>query len=134
MIFVRLKERITKQVCCVSTYHMPCLFWSPPVMLLHAAAVKHLTSTDEDPFVLCGDFNLKPSDPGYSFLTLSAFHPKVQKVVCSIPKVKLEWWSEILKKGHIPLRSAYASVVHMAPDRPPKTSRYGVECVFACLS
>lgn len=42
MVCVRLEDRATGGRLCVATYHMPCVFWSPPVMMIHTAlAVQH---------------------------------------------------------------------------------------------
>lgn len=55
----------------VSTYHMPCAFWSPRVMSIHTAlcAQHALKFAGETPLVLCGDWNFKPHDAPYKMLT-----------------------------------------------------------------
>jgi hypothetical protein len=37
MVSVRLRDKGTGGTLCVSVYHMPCIFWSPTFMLIHAA-------------------------------------------------------------------------------------------------
>ena len=37
MVSVRLQDRETGGVLCVSNYHMPCVFWAPAVMMIHTA-------------------------------------------------------------------------------------------------
>lgn len=42
MVSVRLKDRASGGIVCVSNYHMPCVYWSPPIMMIHAAlAAQH---------------------------------------------------------------------------------------------
>ena len=58
----------------VATYHMPCLFGSvakEQVMVVHAAKLAHLVHdfANDNPYVLAGDFNIKPKDPCYDMLT-----------------------------------------------------------------
>lgn len=63
-IFARLRFRSSGLTFCVTNYHMPCAFFSPPTMVIHAALVAQLTQrlAGADPHVLCGDFNLKPGE------------------------------------------------------------------------
>ena len=46
----------------VGTYHMPCMFKLPSVMMIHCAlAAQHIQKySNEDPYLLVGDFNIKP--------------------------------------------------------------------------
>jgi mRNA deadenylase 3'-5' endonuclease subunit Ccr4 len=87
----------------VGTYHIPCVMNIPSVMMVHCALLgKHIqnyarrqalfrkpedTNFDEHscrptslPFILCGDFNIKPREPMYELLTNG-------KVVCAPEKV-----------------------------------------------
>ena len=56
---------------CVSTYHMPCAFYNQKLMVVHTAlAAQHaLRFADGLPLVLCGDWNFKPGDAPYKFMT-----------------------------------------------------------------
>ena len=56
---------------CVGTYHMPCLYMLPDVMIIHAAAVKELMFqlAAGQSFILAGDFNFKPTDVVYRSVT-----------------------------------------------------------------
>lgn len=59
---------------CVANYHMPCLFGSiekEQVMVIHAklAADYAAKFAAGSPYVLAGDFNLKPIDASYCLLT-----------------------------------------------------------------
>jgi 2',5'-phosphodiesterase len=55
----------------VGTYHMPCMFRNPDVMVLHAAlcAQRVLSLARGAPCVLIGDFNFKPGDAAYRLIT-----------------------------------------------------------------
>jgi len=64
----------------VATYHMPCAYWAPKVMVIHtalAAQCAHRFARGR-PLVLAGDWNFKPGAAPYQLLTtgkLSADHP-----------------------------------------------------------
>lgn len=56
----------------VATYHMPCIFWNPRVMLAHASgcnrALQQFMFKNGDQDVLfAGDFNMKPGDEVYNY-------------------------------------------------------------------
>ncbi|CAF1392700.1 unnamed protein product [Adineta ricciae] len=55
----------------VGTYHMPCLFRDPSIMIIHASAAKDLMFqiANGHPFVLAGDFNMQPIDSAYRAIT-----------------------------------------------------------------
>lgn len=59
---------------CVGTYHMPCLFNVPPVMVMHTSmVVKHLARlAGSDPLVFGGDFNFNPQSECYKLVTEGA--------------------------------------------------------------
>lgn len=72
LLFSRLKCKETEGEFCIATYHMPCAFYAPKVMNIHAALaaqrVQELARTgseDECEFIFCGDFNFKPGDTPY---------------------------------------------------------------------
>jgi mRNA deadenylase 3'-5' endonuclease subunit Ccr4 len=55
---------------CVGTYHMPCLYQEPNVMMIHSSIVKDLMfelAAGQD-LILAGDFNAKPTDTYYQVL------------------------------------------------------------------
>ena len=59
---------------CVASYHMPCLFGSVEkerVMVIHSTlAAKRVAAVAKGaPYVLAGDFNVKPYDASYALLT-----------------------------------------------------------------
>lgn len=115
-IFARLRSRTNGAKICVGTYHMPCIYWSPPVMLIHSALVvrtfQRLCGTDDG--VLAGDFNIKPSDSSYKMIVTGKvdsshqdFPPKC--VDGSSPE---KWFPVPLA----PMKSAYKEVLGTEPD------------------
>jgi len=116
----------------VSTYHMPCIFYVPAVMTIHAEmAAKHIQTLaslksfnsssssrqghdDHDhennndniptnPYILCGDFNIQPNSPQYHLLTTGKLDVPTNDT--NYPPIKhgMEWKSTIQ-----PMYSAYA--------------------------
>lgn len=61
----------------VATYHMPCAWQQPAVMQLHAAwvAARVHAFAGDAPYVLAGDWNMKPEDGVYALLTRGAVPP-----------------------------------------------------------
>lgn len=70
LITVKLETKGGNSVY-IGNYHMPCCYYAPKVMTMHADMVlAHLqTLADGSPYVLAGDFNVKPSESVYRFLT-----------------------------------------------------------------
>ena len=56
---------------CISTYHMPCLFKYPAVMMIHchllAKYVQNIAQST--PYIITGDFNFTPSSTCYKYYT-----------------------------------------------------------------
>jgi endonuclease/exonuclease/phosphatase family metal-dependent hydrolase len=69
----------------VATYHMPCAFDKPLVMLAHGGlAARHAAAlADGAPFVLAGDFNMKPWDPAYRLVTEGRLSPEERRAFAS---------------------------------------------------
>ena len=105
---------------CVSTYHMPCLFGSvekEQVMVIHSvlAAERAKRVAAGRPYVLCGDFNVKPYDASYKLLTsgalgeaFAAYAPPPQADVAPA-----QAFAPVLEP---PLTSAYAAATGAEPD------------------
>lgn len=109
MVSARLLDRRTGRRLVVGTYHMPCMFMMPSVMVTHCAlSAQHLQRfAGEDPHVFLGDFNIKPSSSMYHLLTagtLPTEHPDYPTLVDS-------WLPDVA-----PLRSAYALAHGQEPD------------------
>lgn len=78
LVFARLRSRSNGASLCVGNYHMPCAFWSPPIMLIHSALVVSTFQklANGAPYaVLAGDFNIKPRDSAYRMITTGAIAP-----------------------------------------------------------
>ena len=72
---------------CVSTYHMPCAFRTPGVMLVHTVLLlKHIqefllgkqpigSDVVAEPSILVGDFNFKPNSLMYNVITNFKYFP-----------------------------------------------------------
>jgi len=71
MVTVRLREKTNEKVFVVGTYHMPCMFKLPSLMMIHCAlSAQHIQKkANKDPYVFVGDFNIKPDSPMYKMLT-----------------------------------------------------------------
>lgn len=115
-VFARLRSRTNGAKICVGTYHMPCIYWSPPVMLIHSALLvrsfQRLCGSDNG--VLTGDFNIKPTEYAYEMITKGKvdhahedFPPK-----CPDGSPPEKWFPAPLA----PMKSAYHEVLGSEPD------------------
>uniref|UniRef100_A0A7R9W647 Endonuclease/exonuclease/phosphatase domain-containing protein n=1 Tax=Pseudictyota dubia TaxID=2749911 RepID=A0A7R9W647_9STRA len=86
----------------ISTYHMPCAFYAPMVMNIHAemAARRCQDLAQDDPYVLAGDFNFLPDSPHYKLLTTGRLDRSDPTYPTS--KYGMEWSSNI-----VGMKSAY---------------------------
>jgi len=134
-IIVTLRDKSTKRDLVVSVYHMPCVFWFQPVMVIHAslcasAVVKYVrfslytichvlsqththTHTTHryakarniDSYVLCGDFNFDPKSSSYRMITQG----KIEDTDADYPKLpRKEKWTP--NKDLVKFNSAYVSL------------------------
>ena len=55
----------------IGTYHMPCMFKLPAVMMIHCAASTQYIQkiANGKPYIYCGDFNIMPDSLMYKMLT-----------------------------------------------------------------
>lgn len=116
MIFARLRARATGTALCVGTYHMPCAFKSPPIMLIHSAlAVATFQRLSRGVRgVLAGDFNIKPYDSMYEMITTGSISPTHPDFPPQAPDgTPAEQW---FPRNFKPMRSAYAVVNGKEPD------------------
>lgn len=116
LIFARLRSRSNGALLCVGTYHMPCAFWSPPIMLIHSALV---VSTFQklcagDAAILAGDFNIKPGDSAYTMITTGSIDQKHNDYPPKAPdgSPAAKWFP----KNFDPMKSAYVQVNGQEPD------------------
>ncbi|CAB9524698.1 expressed unknown protein [Seminavis robusta] len=132
LLTATLKQKETNARFCVGTYHMPCAFYAPQVMTIHsemaAYRVQHLaqrnipdaeteqaTKTSANsmrlPYIVAGDWNIKPPDAAYQLLTtgtLSAEDPAYPDPATSkldASRTLMTWEPRI--KG---MRSTYAAI------------------------
>ncbi len=116
LIFARLRARATGASLCVGTYHMPCAFRTPPIMLIHSAlAVATFQRLAKGtPGVLAGDFNIKPHDSAYRMITTGAMSPMHPDFPPDAPDGSPadKWFPRKFK----PMRSAYAAVNGKEPE------------------
>lgn len=71
LLYAVFKDKFTNREFVVNNYHMPCIFWWPPVMTLHVEALlRKVKELSRDlPFILMGDFNILPGTDLYNFIT-----------------------------------------------------------------
>jgi len=104
VIMTRLLDKQAGATFCVATYHMPCQFRLPEVMVSHTAlALKHLQNlARSDPLIFCGDFNFKPGDSPYRLVTTGALpkddihYPTMPAVDSWRPKIEYAMTSAYL--------------------------------------
>eukprot|EP00051_Salpingoeca_urceolata_P020145 m.300112 g.300112 ORF g.300112 m.300112 type:complete len:471 (+) comp19553_c0_seq9:2118-3530(+) len=119
MVMARLVRRETGAVAVVGTYHMPCLFWSPPFMVVHAALAgqciqRFAKDSDERTMskasvILTGDWNIVPGSGPYQMLTngeLSPDHPDYPT-----PQAGDKWQPKVT-----PMNSAYKTKLGREPE------------------
>ena len=123
LLSVGLRERSMKREFWISNYHMPCAFYAPMVMNIHAEMaafhIQSLATTCQDeetgpkrlPYILAGDFNLLPDSPHYRLLT----EGKLDQEDETYPNTKygMEW---NVNDNFQALRSAYAVHNGAEPD------------------
>lgn len=115
LVFARLRHRVSGQRFAIGTYHMPCKFQVPAMMVIHAALVSQTMQrlSGDDPHVLAGDFNFKPHsqhlDPCYSLMTTGRVDPG--HPAYPTPPGPWEPWRPVVE----PMVSAYAAVLGHEP-------------------
>jgi mRNA deadenylase 3'-5' endonuclease subunit Ccr4 len=121
---VHLGEQRAKPFC-VGTYHMPCAYLNPQVMLIHAAlAAQHLQEFAQgQEHIFAGDFNFEPRSLPYELYTKNSIEPN------TIEHIKNDDWSPKLK---VLLQSAYA--IHSEePEVTNYASTEGKPCFCGTL-
>ena len=130
---------------CVSTYHMPCVFWDQSAMVCHAALSMDAVETYSGglPYIYLGDFNIQPDTAGYEMLVkggafarepANEHNPFVQSVIEN---------PEDIKFAHnlSPLQSAYATLGgepemtnHTYSGDPPQMFTGCIDYIFLSTS
>ena len=111
-IFLQLQDKEKEHKIAVATYHMPCVYYAPQVMSIHSAMLIQRIQelAKDDPFVLTGDFNIRPVQPQYQLITTGSM-PRDNAAYPSIISGDA-WRSEI----ETPLRSAYREAFGQEPE------------------
>jgi len=111
LVAATLRDRKSNQKFVVGTYHMPCAFYAPMAMTIHCEmAARHVQDMAGDvPYVLAGDFNIKPTDSMYTLLTSAKMDE--DDPAFPTPKHDMEWACTIT-----PMKSAYHEKLGKEPD------------------
>lgn len=129
MLTATLKEKDSGKSFCVSNYHMPCAFYAPQVMTMHSELAAHRVQTlakqhckdlNEDserttslPYILAGDWNIKPQDAAYQLLTtgtLASDDPAFPEPAKSTRKATRDQVLQTWESRITGMRSAYATL------------------------
>jgi len=112
MICVRLQDKETSKSFVIGTYHMPCMFNYPSVMVIHAAlSAQHILKYAENlPSIYVGDYNFKPSSGEYEVMTKGKIDDKHPDYP---PPLDGDTWKPEVNP---PLRSAYAEANGEEPN------------------
>jgi hypothetical protein len=104
----------------IANYHMPCSHWDGRIMTLHAdlclAHVQRIAQgassdgSDPVPYILAGDFNIKPTESVYRYLTTGTMN--AEDPAHPGTKAGVSWKPSI--REHV--RSAYAVMQGKEPD------------------
>jgi mRNA deadenylase 3'-5' endonuclease subunit Ccr4 len=114
LVTIKLQDKKSQKSFCVGNYHMPCLYYAPMVMTIHtdlaARHVQRLAEKDTQvPYILAGDWNIKPEGSSYQLLTTGMMDKGDPE--WPTPKFGVEW--EPTAK---PMRSAYADAEGKEPN------------------
>lgn len=111
-VFLTLEDRVNQEMFCVANYHMPCVFFIPQVMTIHVAMIAQRVQelAQENPFMLAGDFNIRPDSPQYQLLTTGKIDPSHKDYPLGL---KNDNWQPNLA---YPLKSAYQELLGKEPD------------------
>lgn len=110
-IFSRFKSKLvpSAESFCVATYHMPCAFYCPPIMVIHVAElIRQCQKLAENyPLIVLGDFNFMPDSSMYKLVTTG----NIDKSDPAYPLPNGEWEIKIE-----PMESAYATINGEEPE------------------
>eukprot|EP00934_Nitzschia_sp_Nitz4_P006848 Nitzschia sp. Nitz4//scaffold8_size234185//196928//197965//NITZ4_001292-RA/size234185-processed-gene-0.131-mRNA-1//1//CDS//3329559911//6838//frame0 len=111
LLSVKLEDKESGRSFAVGTYHMPCTYYAPKVMTIHVdLAARYMQKVAGDlPYVLAGDWNIKPSGTSYQLLTTG-------KIDTNDPEYPEPKWGMGWKPTAKPMRSAYAEFQSSEPD------------------
>eukprot|EP00532_Pseudo-nitzschia_australis_P004891 CAMPEP_0168192482 /NCGR_PEP_ID=MMETSP0139_2-20121125/18071_1 /TAXON_ID=44445 /ORGANISM="Pseudo-nitzschia australis, Strain 10249 10 AB" /LENGTH=391 /DNA_ID=CAMNT_0008115723 /DNA_START=234 /DNA_END=1409 /DNA_ORIENTATION=- len=143
LVTVTLECKTTQKKFAVGCYHMPCAYYAPMVMTIHtdlaarhvqklaststataietdenendSAAATTTTTTSIMPYILAGDWNIKPDGSSYRLLTTGKMDKGDPE--WPTPKHGMEW-----SPTSQPMRSAYAT--HDSNGKEPDFTNY----------
>jgi len=112
----------------IGTYHMPCAFRTPIVMTIHSALVAQAIQKEagDKPYILAGDFNLKPSSDQYGLLTTGKMSATSNEHPL-LPEGD-DWTSDVK-----PMKSAYKEVSRLEPYFTNYAQSRGQPVFIECL-
>lgn len=112
MVCTRLMDLKSSKEFVLGTYHFPCIFELPAVMVIQAAlSAQHIHRYAKGlPYVYVGDFNIKPYDLAYQLITEGSISSTEENYPISLPN---DSWTPHLER---PLRSAYRVRLGREPD------------------
>lgn len=106
LVTTTLRDKKSGKAFCIGNYHMPCAFYMPMAMTIHAElAAKHVqdiaASKDGLPYILAGDWNITPDSSTYKMLTTGTL--RADDPSFPTPQHGMQW-----SLTAAPMRSAYA--------------------------
>jgi 2',5'-phosphodiesterase len=131
LVTLTLQDKDTEKLFLVSNYHMPCCFYAPPVMTIHvdlaAACVQRMAASKNNrygnnksssqptslPYILAGDWNIKPDSSSYRLLTTGQMDkgdPDWQHGVTWEPQAKPMKSAYQIKEGSEPNFTNFARI------------------------
>ena len=126
IILARFQKKATHEKFVVGTYHMPCKFRQPRVMNIHCSLVAEYICrwAGKDPYVLGGDFNIKPDSSMYQLLHTAKLHS-------DHPEYPVLHESDGWVVGNFnPMKSAYAEFCQREPAFTTYAFIEGTDTVF----
>jgi 2',5'-phosphodiesterase len=112
LITAKLEDKKTGRSFAIGNYHMPCVYYAPKVMTIHTdLAARHVQrlAGPSMPYVLAGDWNIKPDGSSYRLLTTGQMD--VGDPEWPEPKHGMRW-----EPSAKPMRSAYGASDHGEPE------------------
>lgn len=107
LLSTTLQEKATDCRITVGNYHMPCAFYAPKVMVLHAdmaaGYIQRVSAAQDSHGILAGDFNLKPQDAVYQYLVSGELESSDESYPTAFDAEQS--WVPVMTA---PVRSAYA--------------------------
>lgn len=109
-IFCRFRMKQSNDIFCVATYHMPCVYQHPDVMVIHVSELMKQCKAHagDDSLIVMGDYNILPDSSPYNLITKG----NLDKSDSAYPPVNGNWKPDL--DG--PMKSAYVEVNGKEPS------------------